>query len=124
MTYAAWEPKHRLTTIRPGKIDLFTVTLIDGKAADIDSVTDYDVALSKAQSFHAKHPCQIKVLAMTGIELRNFLGITLPDRPKPIDAEVVQQITGTLMRVARESSDPDARSDALQLLTEMGVVTV
>lgn len=123
MSYAAWEPRHRLTTIRPGKWDLFVLTLIDGKQAGIAPVTDYDAALAKAQAFHAKHPCQIKVLPLTGVELRNLFGITLPDRPKPIDAEVVQEITDTLMQVARESSDPDARSDAMQMLAEMGVVT-
>ena len=59
---------------------------------------------------------------MTGPEMRNLLGIALPD-PKPVDAEAKQEIIDMLIRVARESSDPDARTDAFQLLTEMGVVT-
>lgn len=122
MTYAAWEPRHRITTIRPGKWDLFVLTLIDGKRASIAPVTDYDNALAKAQTFHRDHQCQIKVLSMSGPELRNFLGMDLPDRPRPVDAQVVQQITDTLMWVARESSDPDARTDALQLLADMGVI--
>jgi hypothetical protein len=92
MTYAAWEPRHRLTTIRPGKWDLFVLTLIDGKQAGLDPATDYDTALAKAQAFHRNHPCQIKVLPMTGVELRNLLDIVLPARPKPIDAEVLQEI--------------------------------
>lgn len=123
MTYAAWDPKHRLTTIRPGKVDLFVLTLIDGKRASIAPVTDYEVALAKAQAFHRDHPCQIKVLSMSGPELFNFIGLTLPDRPQPIDAGILQEMTDTLMQVARESSDPDARTDALQLLTKLGVVT-
>lgn len=123
MTYAAWETGHRLTTIRPGRWDLFVLTLVDGKRATIGPVTDYDVALAKAQTFHREHPCQMKVLPMTGPELFNFLGINLPDRPTPIDAEVVQQMTETLLNVVRQSSDSDARTNALQLLADMGVVT-
>jgi hypothetical protein len=123
MTYAAWEPRHRLTTIRPGKWDLFVVTLIDGKQAGIAPVTDYEIALATAQAFHRNHPSQIKVLSMTGVELRNLLGIALPERPRPVDAEVKQEIIDTLIRVARESNDPDARADALQLLTDMGEIS-
>ena len=123
MSWASWEPRHRITTVTPGKWDLFIATLIDGKLASIAPVTDYDAALAKAQAFHRDHKCQVKVLPLTGVELRNLFGIALPDRPKPIDAEVVQEITDTLMQVARESSDPDARTDALQLLAELGVVT-
>lgn len=33
MTYASWEPRYRVTTVHPGKLDLFVVTLIDGKRA-------------------------------------------------------------------------------------------
>jgi hypothetical protein len=34
-----------------------------------------------------------------------------------------RRCVSTLLQVARESSDPDARSDAMQLLAELGVVT-
>lgn len=33
MTYVSWEPRYRVTTVHPGKLDLFVVTLIDGKRA-------------------------------------------------------------------------------------------
>lgn len=122
MTYASWEPRYRVTTVHPGKLDLFVVTLIDGKRATLAPVTEYESALAKARAFQRDHPCQIKVLPMTGPEVRNFLGLDLPERPVPIDAAVLQQITDTLLHVARESNDPDARADALALLTDLGEV--
>ncbi|HSX53888.1 MAG TPA: hypothetical protein VLG14_01195 [Sphingomonas sp.] len=122
MTYAAWEPRHRVTTIRPGKLDLFALTFIDGRRATIDPITDYEAALTKAEAFLRDHQCQIKVLPMTGAEARNFLGISLPDHPQRMDAEVRQQMIATLKQVVRESSDPDARTDAFELLNEMGVL--
>lgn len=122
MTYASWEPRHRVTTIGPGKLDLFVLTLIDGKRATIDPITDYDAALAKAETFLRDHRCQIKVLPMTGSEARNLLGISLPARPEPMDAALRQQFVATLTQIARESSDGDARRDALDLLTEMGVL--
>lgn len=123
MTYASWGPRHRLTTVHPGKLDLFVITLIDGRRASIDPVTDYDVALARAQAFHRGQQCQIKVLPLTGPEVRNLLGINLPNRPKPMDAAVRQQIIDTLTQVVRASSDQDARVDALQMLADLGVPT-
>lgn len=122
MTYAAWESRHRVTTIRPGKLDLFALTFIDGKRATIDPITDYEAALAKAEAFLREHRCQIKVLPMTGTEVRNLLGISLPDHPEPMDAAVRQQMIDTLKQVVRESGDPDARGDALGLLADMGVL--
>ena len=122
MTYASWEPRHRVTTIRPGKLDLFVVTLIDGKCSLIEPITQYEVALARTYDFIRDHRCQIKVLPMTGPEVRNLLGISLPDHPQPMDADVRQQMVATLTLVVRESGDPDARADAFDLLNEMGVL--
>ncbi|HYU94533.1 MAG TPA: hypothetical protein VE989_00010 [Sphingomicrobium sp.] len=122
MTYLSWEPRYRVTTISPGKLDLFVVTLIDGRRAYIDPVTNYDVALARADLFLEEHRSQIKVLPMTGPEVRNLLGIKLPNHPEPMDADVRQQIVRTLTQVVRESSDPDARADAIALLADMGVL--
>lgn len=122
MTYASWEPRHRVTTIRPGKLDLFVVTFIDGKRATIDPVTGYDAALAKADAFNRDHRCQIKVLPMTGTEVRTLLGIHLREHPEPMEVAVRQQLLDTLMQVARESSDADAREDAVALLGDMGVL--
>ena len=122
MTYASWEPRHRCTTVAPGKLDLFVVTFIDGKRGIIGPITDYDAALAKAQGFHRDHPCQIKVLPMTGTELFNLFGIVPPKHPEPLDAELRQQLIDTLMGVARESADGDARADAFKLLSKMGVI--
>lgn len=122
MTYASWEPRYRVTTVAPGKLDLFVITLIDGKLATFDAVTEYESTLARARAFVRDRQCQVKVLPMTGPELRNLFGISLPERPRPMDAAVRQQITGTLLQVARDSNDPDARADALKLLADMGEV--
>ena len=122
MTYASWEPRHRCTTVPPGKLDLFVLTLVDGRRAHIDSITDYEAALARARAFHRQHPCQIKVLPMTGPELCNYVGLSLPEHPQPVDAAIQQEMIKTLVRVARESNDTDARSDALDQLTELGKV--
>lgn len=123
MTYASWEPRHRVTTVQPGKLDLFVLTLVNGGRAAVDPVTEYDAALARARSFHCDRPCQVKVLPVTGPELRNLLGIALPERPQPVDAAVRQLMVDTLKTVVSESGDADARADALALLTDMGVVT-
>lgn len=122
MTYAGWERRYRVTTIQPGKLDLFAVTFIDGLLATIDPITDYEVAFARAVEFLGDRLCQIKVLPMTGPEVRNLLGIKLPDHPQPMDADVRQQFVATLKQVASEGTDPDARADALDLLADLGVL--
>ncbi|UZK65865.1 hypothetical protein [Sphingomonas sp. M1-B02] len=122
MTYAPWGPRYRLTTVAPGKLDLFVITFVDGKRATIDPITQYEDALAKVRAFHREHQCQIKVLPMTGPEVRNLLAIDLPEHSKPVDATFRDQMVGTLRQSVRESSDADARADALELLTEMGEV--
>ena len=122
MTYASWGPRHRVTTISPGKLDLFVVTLIDGLRAQLGPITDYDAALARAEEFHRDHPCQIKVLPVTGAEVRNLLGIKLPDHPEPMDAALRQQFVATLTQITRENSDGDARRDAFDLLEDLGVL--
>lgn len=123
MTYMIWEPHHRCTTIQPGKLDLFVLTLVDGRRAAVDPITDYDPALARARAFHRDHPCQIKVLPLAGAEARNLLGITVPERPQPMDDSDLRLIRDTLLTIARDGSDPDARADVIDLLTTVGVVT-
>lgn len=120
MTYASWEPRYRATTVTPGKLDLFVVTFVNGRRTRIESILEYDDEVARAREFVRDHKCQIKVLPMTGPEFRNLLGITLPEHSKPMDAALRQLTVDTAMRVARESSDPDARCDALELLTDIG----
>lgn len=123
MTYTSWERRHRVTSVEPGKLNLFVLTLVDGKRAALDPIIDYDAALAKARAFYRDRPCQIKVLPLTGAEARNMLGITVPDDLQPTDAADLRLIRDTLTDVLRNTGDPDARADALALLTEIGVVT-
>ena len=122
MTYMSWERRHRVTTIKPGKLDLFVFTFINGRRAHIDAIMEYDAALARADLFIKEHPCQIKVLPLTGEEARNMLGVGLPDRPQPVDSDLRQQFVARLKNIARDGTDPDARTDALDLLAEMGVL--
>ena len=122
MTYAAWEPRHRCTTIAPGKLDLFVVTLVEGKLAALNTVMDYDSALERAREFHRDNPCQIKVLPISGEELRNYLGIDLPKTQRPMTEAEREMIHGRLTGILRNSNDADARADALDLLSQLGTV--
>lgn len=122
MTYAAWGPRHRCTTIAPGKLDLFVVTLVEGKLGALDTVMDYEAALERAREFHRDNPCQIKVLPMSGEELRNYLGIELPKTQRPMTEAEREMVHGKLTGILRDSNDADTRADALDLLSELGMV--
>ncbi|WP_294390662.1 hypothetical protein [uncultured Sphingomonas sp.] len=117
MSYATWDPPYRVTTISPSRIDLFVVTLIDGKPATVVPIMEYDEALAKARSFHRDHPkCQIKVLPLSGPECRNLLGIKPSDSPEPLNATDRQQMVDKLMQIARESSDLEASTRSVMML--------
>ena len=122
MTYAGWEPRFRCTTIAPGKLDLFVVTLVEGKLAALDTVMDYDAALERARGFHRDNPCQIKVLPMSGEELRNYLRIELPKKRRPMTEAEREMVHGTLTGILRVSNDADTRADALDVLSGLGMV--
>ncbi|QHL91163.1 hypothetical protein GVO57_10470 [Sphingomonas changnyeongensis] len=121
MTYASWMPRYRVMTDTPGKLDLFVVTMIDGRRAALQPIDEYDAALAKARAFVSDHKCQVKVLPMTGPEVRNLLGIRPPDKPEPIDPALRRQMLDRLRRIARDSDD-DARRDAFDLLNDMGAM--
>ena len=120
MMYSSWVPRNWITTIRRGKSDLYILTLIDGKCAALEPVMRYQDALEKAQSFHRDHPCQIKVLPVSGPELRNLLGIMPAEPPEPMDPALRQEMVAALKSVVRDGSDPDARRDAFELLQQWG----
>lgn len=122
MTYAAWEPRCRCTTVAPGKLDLFVVTLVEGRLAALDTVMDYEAALERARGFHRDNPCQIKVLPMTGEELRNYLGIELPKTRRPMTEAERKMVHDRMTNILRDSNDADARADALDLMSELGMV--
>ena len=123
MTYASWQPRYRVTTIAPGKLDLLVVTLIDGRRAALCAVTEYDEALAKARAFGAEHQCQIKVLPLTGPEARQFLDWT-DDAPLPSPGPGEREgWIAQLMTIARDSPEPGAGADAFDLLKQMGVIT-
>lgn len=123
MTYMSWEPRHRCTTIAPGKLDLFVLTLVDGTRVALDPVTDYDAALARARAFHRGPKCQVKVLPLTGDEARNMSLLVPAAKPEPLCPSDEKLVRDTLVSVFRTSNDDDARRDAFELLRDMGVVT-
>jgi hypothetical protein len=122
MTYASWMPRHRVTTVQPGKLDVFVVTLVNGKVGLFEPITLYEAALGRAHAFIKEHPCQIKVLPMTGDEVRNFLGPTFDPTsfPRPGAGAERQEMIRNLLQIARETNDEDARHHAFDLLAGMG----
>ena len=122
MTQIGWERRHRVTTIRPGKSDLFVVTFVEGKRAHVDPIYDYEVAVERATAFHRDHPGQIKVIPLSGPEFRNMFGIEVATSPEPLDDATRQLVVSTLTDVAGTSNDGDVRQDALTLLSEMGAL--
>lgn len=122
MTYASWEPSPRVTTTTPGRLDIFVVTLVDGKLAKFDPISEYEAALERAQAFIKGHRVPIKVLCMSGPEFTNFAGIKPAERPEPIDFAERKALADMVLQIATDSSDPDARREAFALLKRMGVV--
>ncbi|AOH85128.1 hypothetical protein AWL63_15345 [Sphingomonas panacis] len=124
MSYMSWEPRYRVTTIAPGKLDIFVVTLVDGRRAAVDAITEYEAALTRANAFSNEHPnrCQIKVLPLTYAEFCNLFNVTLPEQPEPSDPAERKYVTELLLHIARNTNDGDARSDALDLLLKSGVI--
>lgn len=122
MTYTSWIPRYRVMTEKPCQLDLFVLTLIDGRRAAIQPITEYETALAKAKAFLSKHRCQIKVLPMTGPEARTFLGTKPPTEPEPLTPEDRRMLIECLQRVARDSNDTGARNDALDLLGDIGAL--
>lgn len=122
MTYASWWPRHRVTTVEPGKLDVLVLTLVDGRRAAIDAVTDYEAAVARARAFVVDHRCQIKVLPLAPPEVFNMLGIRPDERPAD-DPAMRAQVVDRLMHIARESNDTDTRRDAFDALADMGVLT-
>lgn len=120
MTNAGW-PYSGFFTTRPGKMDLFVLTLIDGEIVGIDAVTEYDAAVARAHALHRDRDCQIKVLAVTGEVVFSLFGIKPPEYPEPMDPALRRTFINTLTRIAQSSSDRGARIEAAELLGKMGV---
>ena len=121
MTHAGW-PFTGFFTTRPGKLDLFVLTLIDGEIVSVEAIMDYDAALTRAQAVHRSRDCRIKVLPVKAEVVFNLFGIEPPDRPEPVDAAVREQMVSRLVQIARKSRDRGARIEAASLLEDMGVL--
>ena len=75
MTHAGW-PFSGFFTTRPGKMDLFVLTLIDGEITHVEAIMDYDAAVTRAQALHCDRDCMVKVLPVT----RRESGLTVSPR--------------------------------------------
>lgn len=121
MTHAGW-PFSGFFTTRPGKMDLFVLTLIDGEITHVEAIMDYDAAVTRAQELHCDRDCMVKVLPVTGQVVFSLFGIKPPERPEPRDPALRRKLVNRLANIARSSTDRGARVEATELLKEMGVL--
>lgn len=124
-----WSPGGgRVAALAPGPGDLFVVTTINGEPAILQAVCDYEAALKVAEAFvraQAPAPIVVKVLCLSGREaLRmGFIPDDLFQRQTPEqDAEWRQLALTTLWNVVRTGTDTAARTEALELLRQLGEI--
>lgn len=128
--YSLWGNRgHAVVTLPPSRDDLFCVTTVCGRAAHIQTIDQFDAAVRVAHEFVArlKHPRPIvvKVFCLTLAEARS-MGF-LPDaqfepEPREAYADARQFAIETLNSVLRDGTDPQARTDAFNLLQQIGVI--
>ena len=107
--------------------DVFVVVTVSGAVALLWPVNEYDRAVEVAERFarrlRAPQPATIKVLAVTLREAQAFGFLpseTMPTKSPEQDAEDRKFAVGTLWRSVRESNDAAIRTEALDLLKQLG----
>lgn len=120
MTHASW-PFSGFFTTRPRRMDLFVLTLIDGEITSIETIMDYDAAVTRAHALQRDRDCQVKVLPVTSEVVFSLFGIKPPERPEQMDPALRRKLVNRLAKIARSSADRGARVEATALLKEMGV---
>ena len=120
-----------VAALQPAPGDLFTVTLLKAKIVFVRSADEYEQSLRLAEAFAAQvappdgRPFTVKVLGMSLDEVlalqvisrESFAaGITTPD------GELREMAERTCKDVLRRSDDAAVRADAMDLLTDLGVL--
>ncbi len=122
MTYPAWMTRNRVKTIVPGKFDLVTLTLVDGRRANIRPITEYDAAVAAARVMLETHQCDIMVLPLSASAIGGMLSLGPPQAGEPGDAAERQETINLLINILVESGDSDARRDAYRQLDRIEVI--
>lgn len=123
-----WGPgDNHVVTLPPSPGDLFAVTTVGGKLVLLNTIDEYDKAVSTAQAFthhwRADQPVTIKVLCLSGREAIAMGYLPAPpfrnETPEQ-QAEARQFAVTNLWRIIRDSNEPEPRAEALDLLRELG----
>lgn len=116
-------------TLPPSRDDLFVLVTIEGKVAMFEPVTEFQrmvqVAEALVRRVRLPRPVTIKVIALGGHEaqaLGLLPGKLFEGQTPEQEAEWRESMVATCHGVLRDSADPVARADALELLRDMGAL--
>jgi hypothetical protein len=116
-----------LVALPPSRDDLFVVVTHNGKVIARGTILDYDDAVQNAKTLmrraRDRRPITIKVLCLSGREAIawGFMPDNLfADQTPEQEAELRRTTLAMLIDLLRTSADPVVRSDALDLLRDMG----
>jgi hypothetical protein len=121
--------EHSIAKLPPSTGDLFCVTTVHGKAVLVDPITAYTYAVQRAEWFLRRivHPVPvvIKVLCVTLVEAQ-ALGLAprdlFRDQTPEDDAAMRQAALNACMGALHNSPDARVRADAIEMLTNLGVM--
>lgn len=116
-----------LVALPPSRDDLFVVVTHNRKVIARGTILDYDDAVQNAKTLmrraRDRRPITIKVLCLSGREAiawgfmpDNLFSDLTPEK----EAELRRTTVAMLIDLLRTSADPVVRSDALDLLRDMG----
>ena len=116
-----WDARN-VVTAEPGPVDIFVVTLADGKRIGACSVEEYPSVLASASRLAEHTKLAVKVLPMTAAEFINFTGMKASDLAgtPEADADLRRLVVTTLREAMVEADDRDTRVEAQALLASMG----
>ena len=118
-----------VATLPPSPGDLFCVTTAQGRQVFLDPVTSYDAAMRRANAFARRvvhpEPLVIKVVCLSMAEAL-VLGLApadlFADQTPEQEVEMRQAVVTACHDALRNCPDAKVRSDALQLLTDLGAI--
>ena len=128
--YNLWGNRgHAVVSLPPSRDDLVCVTTVCGRVAHIQPIDQFDAAVRVAHEFVGRlvhpRPVTVKVLCLTLAEARG-MGFLHDDQfePEPTEcqSEARQAAIATLNGVLCSGTDPQARTDAFNLLQQIGVI--
>jgi hypothetical protein len=119
-----WMPKYRVIHAPPGPADFCLVLFADGRRVSVHNVANYDEVLKQANRLADELRCQMKLLPMTAAEVMAFLNISPANfgQDTADDPAMRQLVVSACKETVINSNDPSARSNALDVLVQLGPV--